>query len=123
MERVVIEGVVEHGRRLGRELGFPTANLAVPDDLELEDGVYRSRALIDGRWYDALSNLGRNPSVGGTERRLETHVLDFAGELYGLRLRVELIERLRGERHFATVEELREQIARDREAVLQRLKG
>ena len=63
MEKVIIEGVVEHGRRLGRELGFPTANVAVPDSVAAEDGVYRSRAEVDGAVYDAMSNLGRNPSV------------------------------------------------------------
>ena len=87
MERILIEGVVEHGRRLGRELGFPTANLAVPEDVAAADGVYRSRAEVGGKVYDAMSNLGRNPSVGGVERRLETHIFDFRGELYGRRLR------------------------------------
>ncbi len=110
----VIEGVVRSGRRLGRELGFPTANLDVPRDLELEDGVYRSRVRVGGRTYDAMSNLGCNPSVGGAERRLETHLFDFAGDLYGRRLRVELLDRIRGERRFASVEELRAQIARDK---------
>lgn len=118
MERVVIEGVVEHGRRLGRELGFPTANLAVPADFSLADGVYRSRAEIDGRWYDGMSNLGCNPSVGGAERRLETHIFDFSEELYGRLLRVELFEKIRDERRFATVEELQAQIAEDRATVL-----
>ena len=66
MERILIEGVVEHGRRLGRELGFPTANLAVPEDVAAADGVYRSRAEVGGKVYDAMSNLGRNPSVGGS---------------------------------------------------------
>ena len=117
MERVVIEGVVESGRRLGRELGFPTANLAVSEDLPLTDGVYRSRVELDGRWYDAMSNLGCNPSVGGSERRLETHVFDLSESLYGRRLRVELVEKIREERRFATVEELREQIVRDREQI------
>ena len=110
----VIEGVVRSGRRLGRELGFPTANLDVPRDLELEDGVYRSRVRVGGRTYEAMSNLGCNPSVGGAERRLETHLFDFAGDLYGRRLRVELLDRIRGERRFASVEELRAQIARDK---------
>ena len=114
MERILIEGVVEHGRRLGRELGFPTANLAVPEDVAAADGVYRSRAEV----YDAMSNLGRNPSVGGVERRLETHIFDFRGELYGRRLRVELLEKIRDERRFASVEELRGQIARDKEYIL-----
>ena len=118
MERILIEGVVEHGRRLGRELGFPTANLAVPETVTAADGVYRSRAEAGGRTYDAMSNLGRNPSVGGGERRLETHIFDFGGELYGRLLRVELLEKIRDERKFATVEELREQIARDKEYIL-----
>ena len=61
MERVLIEGVVEHGRRLGRELGFPTANLAVPEGIAAADGVYRSRAEVGGRTYDAMSNLGEQP--------------------------------------------------------------
>lgn len=117
----VIEGVVGHGRRLGRELGFPTANLAVEEELALEDGVYRSRAAVAGRWYDAMSNLGSNPSVGGTERRLETHLFGFSGELYGRPLRVELLERIRGERRFASVGELRAQIVRDRDEILKRI--
>ncbi len=116
-----VEGVVGHGRRLGRELGFPTANLAVGEDLLLEDGVYRSRAAVAGRWYNAMSNLGRNPSVGETERRLETHLFGFSGELYGRRLRVELLERIRGERRFASVGELQAQIARDRDEILKRI--
>ena len=116
-----VEGVVGHGRRLGRELGFPTANLAVGANLGLEDGVYRSRAEVAGRWYNAMSNLGRNPSVGETERRLETHLFGFSGELYGRRLRVELLERLRGERRFASVGELQAQIARDRDEILKRI--
>lgn len=120
MERILIEGVVEHGRRLGRELGFPTANLAVPDDVAAEDGVYASRAEVDGTVFRAMSNLGRNPSVGGTERRLETHLFGFSGSLYGRRLRVELLEKIRDEQTFASVEALREQIARDRDRILHR---
>ena len=123
MAETVIEGVVESGRQLGRELGFPTANLTVPADLQLADGVYRSRVEFDGRWYDAMSNLGCNPSVGGSERRLETHIFDFTGQLYGCRLRVELLERIRDERTFSSLEELREQIATDRAAILQRVAG
>ena len=96
-----VEGVVGHGRRLGRELGFPTANLAVGANLGLEDGVYRSRAEVAGRWYNAMSNLGRNPSVGETERRLETHLFGFPGAVYGRRLRAQLPERTRGARGLA----------------------
>ncbi len=114
MERILIEGVVEHGRRLGRELGFPTANLSVPETVTAADGVYRSLAEVGGRTYDAMSNLGSNPSVGGTERRLETHIFDFEGLLYGRLLRVELLEKIRDERKFDTVEDLRMQIEKDK---------
>ncbi len=118
MKPIVLEGVVVHGRRLGRELGFPTANVAVPCDLEVADGVYRSRVEVDGQSYDAMSNLGTNPSVGATARHLETHILGFSGELYGRTLRVELLEKIRDELRFASVEELRAQIEKDKEYIL-----
>lgn len=113
----VVEGVVEHGRRLGRELGFPTANIAVPDDLEASDGVYRSTVELDGKCYLAMSNLGCNPSVGGRKRRLETHIFDFEQSLYGCTLRVNLLEKIRDELRFDSVEQLRQQIARDMEFI------
>ena len=119
MAGVTIEGVVEHGRRLGRELGFPTANMAVPDSVTAADGVYYSRVEVDGTRYDAMSNLGSNPSVGGAVRHLETHIFGFGGSLYGRTLRVELVCKIRDERRFATIGELRAQIARDKEYILE----
>ena len=119
MAGVTIEGVVEHGRRLGRELGFPTANMAVPDSVTAADGVYYSRVEVDGTLYDAMSNLGSNPSVGGAVRHLETHIFGFGGSLYGRTLRVELVRKIRDERRFATIGELRAQIARDKEYILE----
>lgn len=116
-----IEGVVLHGRRLGRELGFPTANMEVADPM-IEGGVYASRVVIDGVSYRAMSNLGCNPSVGGGARHLETHLFGFAGDLYGRCIRVELLCKLRDERRFDSLEALRRQIEADRRAV-QRLFG
>lgn len=113
-----IRGVVEHGRRLGRELGFPTANLAVDEALAAEDGVYASLVEVGGVRYLAMSNLGRNPSVGGQPRHLETHLFGFEGSLYGREVRVVLLRKVRDERRFDTVEELRAQIARDKEQIL-----
>ena len=117
MERILIEGVVEHGRRLGRELGFPTANLAVPETVSAADGVYRSRAEVGGRTYDAMSNLGYKPTVDGRRRLLETNIFGFEGDLYGRRLRVELLRFIRPERRFGSVEELFRQIGDDRREV------
>lgn len=116
--RMIVRGVVTAGRQLGRELGFPTANLSVPADFPAEDGVYESWAEADGARYRAMSNLGRNPSVGGAERRLETHLFGFRGTLYGRELSVELGRRIRGEQVFATLAELRAQIERDKEEIL-----
>ncbi len=113
-----IEGVVEHGRKLGRELGFPTVNLAVPEGLALPDGVYAARTEVDGILYRAVANLGRNPSVGGNARRLEAHLIGFNGDLYGRRIIIELGVHLRDEQRFDSLDALREQINRDREAVI-----
>ncbi len=117
MEPIVIEGFVDHGRHLGREIGFPTANLPLPAALTIEDGVYAAWAEVGGVRYGAMSNVGNNPSIGATPRRLETHLLDFSGSIYGQRLRVTLLHRIREERIFPSLEALTLQIARDRETV------
>ncbi len=112
-----VVGTVVPGRRLGRELGFPTANMEVPDDCAAPGGVYRSRVTVDGVSYDAMSNLGCNPSVGGGRRHLETHLFGFSGSLYGRTLHVELLTRIRDERTFPSVEALRRQLEEDERTI------
>jgi riboflavin kinase/FMN adenylyltransferase len=109
----VIEGVVIGGNRLGRKLGFPTANIAIEDSLAIENGVYGSKVIVDGEEYLAMTNIGVRPSVDGTKRLLETHLFGFRGLLYGLRLRVELYTKVRDEQKFSSVDELRQQIEKD----------
>ena len=109
----VIEGVVIGGNRLGRKLGFPTANIAIDDNLAVENGVYCSKVLVEGVEYVAMTNVGVRPSVDGTKRLLETHLFGFEGLLYGLKLRVELYDKIRDEKRFSSVDELREQITKD----------
>ena len=109
----IIEGVVIGGNRLGRKLGFPTANIAISDDLAVENGVYCSKVFVEGDEYVAMTNVGIRPSVDGSRRLLETHLFGFQGLLYGLTLRVELYDKIRDEKRFSSVEELREQIAKD----------
>jgi riboflavin kinase/FMN adenylyltransferase len=113
----VVEGVVIGGNRLGRKLGFPTANIAINDNLAVDNGVYCSRVYVEGEVYVAMTNVGVRPSVDGSKRLLETHLFGFEGLLYGLTLRVELLEKIRDERKFSSVDELREQIAKDSEKV------
>lgn len=114
----IIEGEVVHGVRLGRRLGFPTANIEVGDGFPLADGVYASRTQVDGRWFRSMSNLGCRPSVGGGERLLETYLFDFDGDLYGRRIRVEMIRKLRDERRFDSIDELSRQLRSDYEEIL-----
>jgi riboflavin kinase/FMN adenylyltransferase len=98
-----VEGIVVRGDGRGRELGFPTANLDVPPDLLVPpDGVYAGWA-ADRR---AAVSIGTNPHFDGVERRVEAHLLDFDGDLYGERLVVELWSRLREQRRFDSLEEL-----------------
>ena len=110
---VIVEGVVIGGNRLGRKLGFPTANIAIDDDLAVENGVYSSKVVVEGEEYVAMTNVGVRPSVDGTKRLLETHLFGFKGLLYGLILRVELYDKIRDEKKFSSVNELREQIEKD----------
>lgn len=114
---MVIEGIVVHGNSLGGRMGFPTANIDVEAGLALRDGVYASRVEVDGRSYDAMSNLGYKPTVDGRRRLLETNLFGFDGDLYGCRLRVELLRFIRPERRFGSVEELFVQIEADRRAI------
>ena len=112
-----IEGRVEMGDRLGRTIGFPTANIALADYLRPAAGVYAVRVGIEEsnatRWFDGAANLGWRPTVGGKDLRLEAHLFDFEGDLYGKHLRVALIEHLRPERRFDGLESLKTQIAAD----------
>ena len=110
----VIEGVVIGGNRLGRKLGFPTANIALTESSVVENGVYASRVYLEsGESYAAMTNVGVRPSVDGTKRLLETHLFGFEGSLYDSKLRVELLEKIRDEKKFSSVEELQEQISKD----------
>jgi len=105
-----VEGTVVAGDARGRELGFPTANLAVPKGLLVPElGIYAGSAL----GHRAAVSVGTNPHYGGTERRVEAFLLDFDGDLYGRRLVVELWERLRDEAAFGSEAELVEAIDRD----------
>jgi riboflavin kinase/FMN adenylyltransferase len=106
-------GEVVRGDGRGRELGFPTANLAALNELLPGDGVYVTRAVVDGRRRRSATNIGRRPTFGGQARVVETHLLSFQGDLYGRPLRLEFLKRLRGEKRFAGIEELKAQIGRD----------
>ena len=111
-----IEGTVEQGDQRGRTIGFPTANVALGEHLRPRFGVYAVRALIDGSWRNAVANLGKRPTVGKLQENFEVHLFDFAGDLYGRTLRVQLVDFIRPEMKFAGLDALKAQIAADGEA-------
>ncbi|MCY0889124.1 MAG: bifunctional riboflavin kinase/FAD synthetase [Alicyclobacillaceae bacterium] len=113
-----LTGVVEHGDARGRTIGFPTANIGGIDDYVLpKNGVYAvsvdTSVHEPGRNWFGVANLGIRPTVNGLSRRLEVHLLDYSGDLYGKQLRVSLLRRLRDEMKFASLSELTQQIRQD----------
>lgn len=108
-----LHGVVGGGQRRGRILGFPTANLEQVETLLPADGVYAVRVKCDEMVYAGAANVGPNPTFGENIRKIEVHLLDFDGDLYGKRLSVEFIRRLRGTRPFTGPEALKAQLQLD----------
>jgi riboflavin kinase / FMN adenylyltransferase len=110
-----LEGTVAHGEKLGRTIGYPTANLEIAGNLVIpKDGIYAVRArLADRRQIGGACSIGLRPTVGGTARTVETYLLDFEGDLYGQRMEIAFIARLRDELKFEGLEPLKEQITRD----------
>ncbi len=114
-----IKGRVLHGRSDGRKIGFPTVNLSIDDGRVIPKfGVYRSAVVIDGRVYSGVSNVGVCPTFDGKEIRLETHIINFSGDLYGREMRVYLLGFLREERRFGSIDELKMQINIDKNTTI-----
>lgn len=118
-----VEGRVVRGRQLGRKLGFPTANVECGDEQFPPDGVWAVKARISNVVHEGVANLGVRPTVDGEGRLLEVNLFDFDGDLYGSRLEVEFVQNLRGEKKFGSLEELKEQIAKDVAEALYLLRG
>ena len=113
-----LKGVVVAGNRLGRTIGFPTANMKLYEPLKLvpAHGVYAVDVEVLGQKYRGMTNIGTRPTVGGTFTTIETHILDFDEDIYGLPLKITFLRRIRDEIHFPSLESLRDQLEIDREA-------
>jgi riboflavin kinase/FMN adenylyltransferase len=115
-----LKGHIIHGRQHGRVMGFPTANLSVPQEQILPaNGVYVSQTRFDGTICPSVTNIGFRPTFGQSERTIETFLLDFNGDLYGQTIQIELVDRLRDEIKFPNMEALKVQIDRDVEQARQ----
>jgi len=114
-----ITGIVAHGDKRGRDLGFPTANIEMNNIFLPRKGVYSVVAEVEKKQYRAVANIGERPTVNGASPRAEVHLFDFGGDIYGKKMRVELHSFLRDEVRFASLDELKAQIARDVEKARQ----
>ncbi|AMJ58916.1 bifunctional riboflavin kinase/FAD synthetase [Bosea sp. PAMC 26642] len=101
-----VRGVIAHGDKRGRELGYPTANMHLARDCRLRYGIYAVRMKIDGIWRDGVASFGSRPTFDDGAPRLETFVFDFSGDLYGKQVDVALVTWLRGEAKFGSLDAL-----------------
>ena len=115
-----LDGTVVRGEGRGRKIGFPTANLAPLDERKIipGGGVYAVRVQHAGESYGGMMNIGRRPTFDGTAKQIEAHLFEFDQSIYGERLRVEFVQRIRGEEKFEGVDALTRQLARDRRRAL-----
>jgi riboflavin kinase / FMN adenylyltransferase len=113
-----LNGIVIKGQQIGRSIGFPTANIHIPNDYKLipKDGVYAVEASVDGSIYKAMLNIGNRPTVDGTKKTVEANLFDFQGDLYDRQITVYFREFLREERKFENLEALKSQLVLDQQA-------
>lgn len=117
------EGEVVHGDKIGRTLGYPTANLKMVDEekIVLGDGIYAVTADVEGKNYKGMMSIGFRPTINGKRRVVEVNLFDFSKEIYGQVIRVHVVKYLRSEVKFNGLEELKEQLHKDKEDSLQYL--
>lgn len=104
--RWFFEAPVQHGDKRGRDLGYPTANLRLPENCPLRNGIYAVKVKTEDGWYDGVASYGRRPTFDNGAPVFEVHLFDFKGDLYGQTLRVHLVSYLRGEQKFDSVDAL-----------------
>ncbi|MEG2057207.1 MAG: bifunctional riboflavin kinase/FAD synthetase [Romboutsia sp.] len=109
-----IEGEVIYSKQLGRQIGFPTANIKAGEDLIIpEIGIYATKVYIGDEMYYGATNVGYNPTVNGENLSIETHILQFNEDIYGKTIRVEFLERIRDENKFNSLDDLIKQLKKD----------
>lgn len=113
---LILEGEVVLGKRLGRTIGFPTANIDVADMAACPSGVYYGVCRVDDTAYRVIINIGKHPTAPEGAPTVEAHLIDFSGDLYGRSIAVRLVKFLRGETKFPSLDALRAQLEQDMNA-------
>lgn len=116
-----LAGTVVEGEKLGARLGIPTANLNPENEIQPANGVYVTRMIVESQLYGSVTNVGIRPTVGGRKWTVESHLLQFSGDLYGKKIELQFLKRIREEIRFASVDDLKSQIHKDIESARQYL--
>ena len=119
-----LEGIIKKGKQLGRTIGYPTANINSPEELKLIPayGVYAVKVFYKNELYKGMLNIGKRPTVDGTDMTIEVNIFDFDKDIYGERIKVEFVDRIRNEVKFDNLDALKNQIHLDKIQVLEILK-
>lgn len=112
-----ILGTVVKGDGIGRNIGFPTANINPHNEIIPLSGVYSVQVLLNKKWFDGLVNIGFRPTVKGKKQTIEVHIIDFRKDVYGKDLEIFFVKRIRSEKHFKSLDKLKDQIMRDIENI------
>ena len=110
-----VRGTVVHGREIGRKLGFPTANINLPEEKVVpKEGVYLTRVILgNGEIFFGITNVGKKPTVNITSANIETHISDFKGDIYGQEIEIEFLKRIRDIKKFDSIDLLKDQLKED----------
>lgn len=109
-----LEGEVIHARKIGRTIGFPTANLKSDDKLIIpKNGIYAVKVYVENKIYYGATNIGYNPTVNGRTLSIETNIIDFDKDIYGEIIKIEFLDRIRDEKKFDSIDELKSQLRKD----------
>jgi len=109
-----LEGEVIHARKIGRTIGFPTANLKSDDKLIIpKNGIYAVKVYVENKIYYGATNIGYNPTVNGRTLSIETNIIDFDEDIYGEIIKIEFLDRIRDEKKFNSIDELKSQLRKD----------
>ncbi|RKS12834.1 bifunctional riboflavin kinase/FAD synthetase [Flavobacterium sp. 120] len=116
-----LTGSIIQGKQLGRTIGFPTANLKIEENYKLipQNGVYIVKSIIDGQSVFGMMNIGFNPTVNGQKQSIEIHYFDFNADLYNQKISVSILQRIRSEQKFESVDLLKEQLEKDKKMALE----
>ena len=120
----MLSGLVIQGDKLGSTIGFPTANLQVEEAYKLipGDGVYAVKVNIEGLIYNGMMNIGYRPTVDGLNKKIEVHILDFNEKMYGKKICITFVRKIRNEKKFESLDHLKQQLEKDQRTVSEVLK-